>query len=175
MSKRDLKKYLAELNKEQLEEQIIELYEKFSPVKVYYDFVFNPKEETLLKECKLKISNEYYPLKKLGRRSKPKMRRSVAQKYIKHFTILGVDPFVIADVMLYNIEIAQTFSSENTIKQELFFKSMFNSFEQAVVFLIANGIVSDFKTRIIAVHQETIIQKWYNEPEFNAIVERFEY
>ena len=175
MSKRDLKKYLTELNKEQLEEQIIELYEKFSPVKVYYNFVFNPKEDTLLQECKLKISNEYFPLKKPGRRSKPKMRRSVAQKYIKHFVSLGVDPFVIADVMLYNIEIAQTFSSENTIKQELFFKSMFNSFEQAVTFLISNGILADFKTRIIAIHNQTIAQKWYNEPEFNAIIERFEY
>lgn len=175
MSKRDLKKYVAELNKEQLEEQIIELYEKFSPVKVYYNFVFNPKEETLLQECKLKISNEYFPFKKAGRRSKPKMRRSVAQKYIKHFILLGVDPFVIADVMLYNIEIAQTFSSENTIRHDLFFKSMFNSFEQAVVFLIANGILSDFKTRILAIHNKTISQKWYNEPEFNAIIERFEY
>jgi hypothetical protein len=174
MSKRDLKKYLAELNKEQLEEQIIELYEKFSPVKVYYNFVFNPKEESLLQECKLKISNEYYPLKKRGRRSKPKMRRSVAQKYIKHFTLLGVDPFIIADVMLYNIEIAQTFSSEHTIKQDLFFKSMFNSFEQAVIFLIANGILNDFKTRVLAIYNETITQKWYNEPEFNAIIERFE-
>ncbi|RKS94130.1 hypothetical protein BC952_1999 [Flavobacterium limicola] len=175
MSKRDLKKYLAELNKEQLEEQIIELYEKFSPVKVYYNFVFNPKEETLLQECKLKISNEYYPFKKAGRRSKPKMRRSVAQKYIKHFLVLGVDPFVIADVMLYNIEIAQTFSSEHDIKQDLFFKSMLNSFEQAVIFLISNGILNDFKPRIIAIHDETIVQKWYNEPEFNAIIERFEY
>ncbi|MFV8343931.1 DUF6155 family protein [Flavobacterium sp. XS2P39] len=175
MSKRDLKKYLADLNKEQLEEQIIELYEKFSPVKVYYNFVFNPKEDTLLQECKLKISNEYYPIKKLGRRSKPKMRRSVAQKYIKHFSLLGVDPFVIADLMLYNIEIAQTFSSEHIIKQDLFFKSIYNSFEQAVVFLIANAILNDFKTRIIAIHNETILQKWYNEPEFNAIIERFEY
>ena len=175
MSKRDLKKYLTELNKEQLEEQIIELYEKFSPVKVYYNFVFNPKEETLLQECKLKISNEYYPVKKTRRRSKPKMRRSVAQKYIKHFILLGVDPFIIADVMLYNIEIAQTFSSENLIKQELFFKSMFNSFEQAVIFLIANGIINDFKTRILSIHNQSIKQKWHNEPEFNAIIERLEY
>lgn len=175
MSKRDLKKYLAELNKEQLEEQILELYEKFSPVKVYYNFVFNPKEETLLQECKLKISNEYFPFKKAGRRSKPKMRRSVAQKYIKHFILLGVDPFIIADVMLYNIEIAQTFASENVIKHDLFFKSMFNSFEQAVIFLIANGILNDFKTRIAVIHNETIMQKWYNEQEFNAIIERFEY
>ena len=175
MSKRNLKKYLNDLNKEQLEEQIIELYEKFSPVKIYYDFVFNPKEETLLQQCKLKISNEYYPAKKSGRRSRAKMRRSVAQKYIKHFLLLGVDPFIIADVMLYNVEIAQTFSSENPIKNDLFFKSMFNSFEQAVIYLIANGILADFKIRILAIHNQTIVQKWYNEPEFNAIIERFEY
>lgn len=175
MSKRDLKKYLNQLNKEQLEEQIIELYEKFSPVKVYYNFVFNPKEDTLLQECKLKISNEYFPVKTSGRRKKPKMRRSVAQKYIKHFIVLGVDPYVIADVMLYNIEIAQAFSAEHIIKQELFFKSMLNSYEQAVVFLIANGILADFKERIVAIHRETILQRWKNEPEFNAILDRFEY
>lgn len=175
MSKRDLKKYLSELNKVQLEEQILELYEKFSPVKVYYNFVFNPKEETLLQECKLKISNEYFPIKNSGRRSKPKMRRSVAQKYIKHFILLGVDPFVTADVMLYNIEIAQAYSSENLIKQELFYKSMFNSFEQAISFLISNGILTEFKPRIMNIHKETITQKWKNEPEFNAVIERFEY
>ena len=175
MSKRDLKKYLTELNKEQLEEQIIELYEKFIPVKVYYDFVFNPKEETLLQQCKLKISQEYYPVKKSGRGSKPKMRRSVAHKFIKHFITLGVDPFLIADLMLYNIEIAQTYAAENKIKHELFFKSMFTSFEQAVIYLIANGILDEFKPRIIEIHNQSLIQKWYNEREFNAVVERFEY
>jgi hypothetical protein len=46
------------------------------------------------------------------------MRRSVAQKYIKTL-YFGRRPFIIADVMLY-IEIAQAFSAENTIKQELF-------------------------------------------------------
>ena len=175
MSKRDLKKYIKELNKEQLEEQIVELYEKFSAVKVYYDFVFNPKESTLLQECKIKISNEYFPVKSTSKRKKPKMRRSVAQKYIKHFMLLGVDPFLIADVMLYNIEIAQTYSSGHVIKQELFFKSMLNSFEQAVQYLIAKGILTDFKSRVMAIHKEAFVQKWTNESEFNAIVERFEY
>jgi hypothetical protein len=175
MSKRDLKKYVSELNKEQLEEQIIDLYEKFQPVKVYYDFVFNPKEESLLQDSKLKISNEYFPIKKLGRRSKPKMRRSVAQKLIKHFVVLGVDPFVIADVMLYNIEIAQAYSSENPIKQELFFKSMFNSFEQAVEFIISNGIYAEFKTRIGSIFQETVDQKWINQYEFERSISRLEF
>jgi hypothetical protein len=172
MSKRDLKKYLTELNKEQLEEQIIELYEKFSPVKVYYDFVFNPKEDKLLQESKLKISNEYFPLQTSGKKKKPKMRRSVAQKYIKHFLSLGVDSFIIADLMLYNIEIAQAFTAENYIKQDLFYKSMLNSFEQAVHFLVENGILNDFKVRIISIQNETFKQKWKNKSEFNAIIER---
>lgn len=175
MSKRDLKKYLATLTKQQLEEQIVELYEKFSPVKVYYNFVFNPKEETLAQESKIKISHEYFPVKKPGRRSRPKLRRSVAQKYIKHFILLGVDPFIIADVMLYNIEIAQTFSASNFVKTDQFFKSMLNSYEQAVVFLIANGILSEFKPRLIEIHNQTIKQKWGVEPQFNAILERLEY
>jgi hypothetical protein len=174
MSKRDLKKYLSELNKEQLEEQIVDLYEKFLPVKTYYDFVFNPKEDALLKEAKLKISNEYYPFKKSGRGSKPKMRRSIAQKFIKHFVVLGVDPFVIADLMLYNIEIAQTYSGENTIKQELFYKSMFNSFEQAIEFIISNGIYIEFKPRIHSIYLETKSQNWFVASEFERITSRLE-
>lgn len=175
MSKRDLKKYIAELNKEQLEEQIIELYDKFSAVKTYYDFVFNPKEDSLLKECKIKISNEYFPQRTSVKNRRPKMRRSVAQKYIKHFIVLGVDPFIICDVMLYSIEIAQTFSAERIIKTDLFYKSMLNSFEQAVVFMMANGILEDFKPRIHEIANESIRQIWFNHTEFSAILERFEY
>ncbi|OXA88367.1 DUF6155 family protein [Flavobacterium hercynium] len=177
MSKRDLKKYLGELSKEQLEEQIIELYEKFSPVKVYYDFAFNPKEDKLLQESKVKISHEYFPVKKPGAKWRPKakMRRSVAQKIIKHYISLGVDPFVTADVMLYNIEIAQTFSSQGLIKQELFYKSMLNSFEQAVNFVISNGILNEFKSRILAIHQETLQQKWKNKYDFEAIIDKIDY
>ncbi|HCQ13001.1 DUF6155 family protein [Flavobacterium sp.] len=171
MSKRDLKKYLSELNKAQLEEQLIELYDKFKDVKVYYDFVFNPNEHNLVKDAKLKISNEYYPIR--GKR--PKMRRSTGQKFIKHFITLGVDSFIIADVMLYNIEIAQTLSSEKLISSEAFYKSMLNSFEQAISFMIEKGILDDFKSRVVAIKDESINQNWINKSEFNAIVERFDY
>ena len=175
MSKRDLKKYLQELDKSQLEEQIIALYDKFSLIKVYYNFVFNPNEKHLIKDCKIKVSNEYFPVSPSGKPRRPKMRRSVAQKYIKHFILLGVDSFLIADVMLYSIEIALTFCAEKPVKSELFFKSMLSSFEQAVRFMIANGILEDFKSRIASISDETNHQNWFNKQEFNAIIERFEY
>ncbi len=171
MSKRDLKKYLGELSKPQLEEQIMELYQKFNDVKVYYDFAFNPNEDKLLGEAKSKISNEYFPVKS----KRPKMRRSVAQKFIKHFITIGVDNYIIADVMLYNIEIAQTFSAKRTIKYDQFFKSMLNSFQQAISFMIEKGILDDFKSRVVAIKEQTIAQKWVNRYEFIAVVERLEY
>ncbi|MSP85319.1 MAG: hypothetical protein EXR18_05795 [Flavobacteriaceae bacterium] len=171
MSKRDLNKYLNELDKQQLEDQIIALYDKFLPVKTYYNFVFNPNEKKLVHECKLKVSNEYFPV--FGKR--PKARRSIAQKFIKHFITLGVDPFIIADLMLYSIEIAQTFSAERIIKQELFYKSLLNSFEQAISFMIANGVLYEFKNRVEAIRSESESQEWFNIFEFNAIIERFEY
>ena len=93
MSKRELKKFLNQLPKSELEAQIVALYDKFIPVKTYFDFVFNPKEDQLVNDAKVKISLEFYPLK----RKRPKMRRSVAQKFIKHFISLGVDDFMIAD------------------------------------------------------------------------------
>ena len=89
MSKRDLKKYLNELNKEQLEEQILELYEKFTPVKVYYNFVFNPKEETLLQECKLKISHEYFPLQNQRQKKKAKNETFGSSKIHQAFYFIG--------------------------------------------------------------------------------------
>lgn len=170
MSKRDLKKYLTELNKEQLELQLLELYDKFSNVKVYYDFVFRPNEINLIKEAKLKISNEYFPI----RGKKPKMRRSVAQRFIKHYITLGVDSFIIADIMLYNLEIAQSLSVEKVIKQEQFFKSMLTSFQQAVSFMIEKGILLEFQDRVVAIKDNSIKQNWINKYDFTAIVERFE-
>ena len=59
MSKRDLKKYLDELSKDQMQEQILDLYTRFKEVKVYYDFAFNPKEDKLLEEAKVKVAKEY--------------------------------------------------------------------------------------------------------------------
>ena len=171
MSKRDFKKYLSELTKTQLEEQFVEIYDKFKDVKVYYDFVFNPNEKNLIKDAKIKISNEYFPVR--GKR--PKLRRSVAQKFIKHFISLGMDSFLIADLMLYNIEIAQTLTSEKMITSESFYKSILLSYNQSVSFLIEKSILYEFKSRIEAINKETINQNWRNAYEFNAIIERLDY
>jgi hypothetical protein len=170
MSKRDLKKYLAQLPKEELEEQLLALYEKFPEVKTYYNFVFNPREDKLEQEAKIKIGAEYFPPK--GKR--PKLRRGVAQKFIKHFISLGVDSFIIADIMLYNIEIAQAYAENKYISQEAFYKSIQNSYKQVIDYVVINGISPNFNGRIEKIYSNTVIQKWPNRKEFERLYDNFE-
>ncbi len=158
MSKRDLKKYLETLPAEHLRLQILELYNKFPAVKTYYNFVFKPNEDQLIDEAKAKIYNEYFPQK----RRKPKARRSVAQKYIKHFMSLGMDVFLVADLMLFNLEVLQRFSEQKPQLADTFYKSVLNSFEQLIAYIIENGLVSTHRDRVEAVVQSVQKQQWPN-------------
>ncbi|RZJ31709.1 MAG: hypothetical protein EOO48_01210 [Flavobacterium sp.] len=168
MSKRDLKKYLESLDKNQITVQFLEMYDKFPDVKTYYDFVFNPKEEKLIGEAKAKISNEYFPVKT----KRAKLRRSTAQKYIKHFLMLGVDPFAVADLMIFNIETAQKYSAKREIRYSSFYKSMQKSFEQTIDYVIANAMTSDFKNRLADVSGEASRQRWENKDGFISAFEK---
>ena len=171
MSKRALKKYLKELDKEDLEEQIIDLYERLDEVKVFYNFVFNPNERKLIENAKIKISREYFPE---NRRKRAKARRSVAQKFIKHFKKLGVDPIKTSDLMLYNIEIAQTFSKDRSNINEAFYKSIYKSYEEAVMYILQNGIINEFENRIVKIALQSEDQDWPNSYLFLKLSSQFD-
>ena len=169
MSKRDLKKYLSGLTKSQLEEQFTALYDKFPEVKTYYNFVFNPREDKIVGEAKAKISNEYFPVKT----KRAKLRRSVAQKFIKQFLLLGVDPYLVADLMLFNIETAQKYAAKREMRYSSFYTSLLKSFEQSVKFAISSGIASDFRQRFDAIALEAHRQKWESRFAFDRALETF--
>lgn len=169
MSKRELRKYLKEITKEQLEDQILDLYNRFKEVKEYYDFAFNPRENELIELCRFQISKEYYPVK--GK--KAKMRRSVAQKWIKKLIILDADVSLVADVMLFNIEIAQSFASEHIIRHESFFTSMYKSYDEALRFVSEKGILNDFRGRIQKIAGDACDRKWPNRRSFEDLADLY--
>lgn len=158
MSKKELKHYLHDLTKEQLEEQIMDLYGRFREVKTFYDFIFQPREERLLEDAKFRITKEYFPL--TGR--KAKARRSVAQKLIRHFIQLGVDPHIVADIMLYNIEVAQQFARERKTNQQAFYKSILKSFQEAVQYIGEQQLLPDLSSRLDKIVAESKSQHWMN-------------
>lgn len=163
MSKRDLSKYLTSLSKKELEKQVEELYDRLKEVRQFYNFVFNPKEDKMVEEAKFKISKEYFPP---GKR-KPKRRRSVAQKHIKNFIKLGVEPSLIADVMLYNIEIAQAACAEKPMTQEAFYKSILKSFQDVLKYLDSKSLRQKFKERVNKIPENALNQNWINKFAFD--------
>jgi hypothetical protein len=168
MSKRALKSYLSDLSKSELEEQIVELYDRLKEVKSFYDFVFNPKEDKMLNTAKFAISKEYFPVSS----RRPKKRRSVAQNQIKNFIKLGVDPALISDLMLYNLEIALAFTAENEMNQASFYKSMLKSFTEALEFIDAAGLESLFNQRLNQILEKVIQQNWENKFAFERLMDK---
>lgn len=154
---------MNELDKEELIEQVVDLYTRFKNVKEFYDFSFNPNENKRVNDAKVRIAKEYFPDN--GRRAKK--RRSVAQKLITHLQKLEVEPVQIIDLMLYNLEIAQSYTAENYIKQESFYKSMLSSFRNAIVFIDRHGLQAEFTTRVEAILKTAEEQKWLNAEGFS--------
>ena len=167
MSKKELKSYLQELTKEQLEDQVLDLYSRFRQVKTFYDFAFRPNEEKLLKEARFKVGKEYFPVN--GR--KAKKRPSVAQKYIRHFKKLELDPVLLGDFMIFNIETAQAYCAENTMSRAAFFKSMYNSFTEAVDFIREKGLRDEFMPRMQRIVERNFEQNWPNADSFRIVLE----
>tara|TARA_R110002111_G_scaffold6902_2_gene28869 strand:- start:160 stop:717 length:558 start_codon:yes stop_codon:yes gene_type:complete len=166
MSKTKLIKFIKTCEKEELEEQLLDLYLRFKEVKEFYDFSFNPNEQKRVEEAKLKIAREYFPE---GKR-KPKKRRSVAQKHIDHLKKLEVEASQIIDLMLYNIEIAQAYNAEKPIAQEAFYKSMLSSFRKALVAINQQFLKEEFLTRVEKIEQTAADQKWINAEGFKRSI-----
>ena len=167
MSKKLLQKHLVELQKEHLEIMVLDLYDKFPEVKTYFNFVFSPNENKLLEQARVKVANEFFPLK----RKRPKARRSVAQKYIKHFKTLGMSPELIAEFMWYNIGLMHTFCEEKPQRLP-FFKSFCNFYKEALQFASYHQIIPLYKTQILAVY--TASKDWENAYDFEMSLQTIE-
>lgn len=80
MSKAQLKKQLNSLEKSQIIEMVMELYDARKEAKEYLEFYLNPDEDKKLEEFKKIIQKEFYPS-----RGEPKTRFSVCRKAVTDF------------------------------------------------------------------------------------------
>ena len=145
MSKLQLKKELQRLSKEQLIEQICELYSTYKPVKDYYNTFLNPDNiQELFEKYKAIIVNEFFPERKSRG---PKLRFSVAKKAIADFSTLKPPPVLIANLMVTLAENACKFTNHYGDMPEQFYNSAANNFVKALQYLQKEGFLDDFKLR----------------------------
>ena len=145
MSKLQLKKELQKLTKEQLIEQIAELYDTYKPVKEYYNTFLNPGNiQELFEKYKAVIVNEFFPNTKSRN---PKIRFSVAKKAIADFAALKPSSQSLAELMVTFVENACRFTNDYGDMPEQFYDSTVTNFERALKYLKKEGLLEDFKLR----------------------------
>lgn len=92
------------------------------------------------------------------------------KKIIKHYIQLGVDPYIVGDIMLFNIEVALRYTKENSTKQSSFYTSMLKSYQEAILFITEKGLSPDFVVRIKSISSESKKQDWPNSYTFEGTV-----
>ena len=77
MSKLDVKRYIQFLERNSLEELVMDLYSARKEEKEYLEYVIKPNDRAKLEEYRAVIMNEFYP-----KRGEEKMRFSVCRKAV---------------------------------------------------------------------------------------------
>jgi hypothetical protein len=145
MSKSQLKKELQKLNKEQLIEQIGELYDAYKPIREYYATFLNPDNiQEVFEKYRNIIINEFYPIPKLW---EAKTRFSVAKKAIADFSTLKPPSELLADLMITLVENASQFTHDYGDMPEQYYDSTISNFERALKYLYKEDLLNNFKLR----------------------------
>ena len=145
MSKPQLKKELQKLGKEQLIEQICELYDTYKPVKEYYKIFLNPDSiQELFEKYKAIIVDKFNP-GKITRNYRTCFQ--VAKKTIADFKMLNPPPKLFAELMMTVVEKACPLSNDYGDMPEQHYDNTANSFERTLKFLQKEKLLSDFKSR----------------------------
>lgn len=147
MSKTSLKKFLSELNREQLAEVILQIYESRKEAREFLDYFANPDEKAALDKYRAVIMKEFQPAK-----GRPKRRVSVCRRAIKDFSTLQPSATSAGDLLLTYVEqlmihlVRNPSQATESQKNEMIAKLRYT-----VEFITAERLGMEFNHRIAAI------------------------
>ncbi len=113
MSKSTLRKALATLTKEQIEEMILDLYAARPKAKEYLDFWVSGDIDSKMTKAKNSIAKECARTQ----RKRPRLRITKIKKFIKDIVSLNADSQAISDIMTFAVERICAVGSEGWLKK----------------------------------------------------------
>jgi hypothetical protein len=142
-SKKNFKKFLNDLSKEELIKELEKLYSRFPPVKTFYDVDISGDTSFLLSEARRKIENEYFPSKGFG-----KGRSGEVKKIIDEFAKLSVYPKDVIELYLFRFKMAVKFTKVYGDIDEAFYTSAENAFKKAMLLIQKNGYKEEMRENV---------------------------
>lgn len=144
MSKSKLKKALEPMSKEEITAFILDLYERSSSIKEYFDTQFNPSaEKKLLERYKKELKKEFYPSNPMNATHS----FANAKKAIKAFKEVCNNPFFVGELMMDIPELTAKFTHDYGDMWAQYYISSENNFEAALKYLQKHDLLGMFQHR----------------------------
>lgn len=151
-----LKQHLKQASKEELINEISELFKTFKSVKEYYQLKLSPETEQYVGEnYKQTIEHEFFPARGFG-----KARLSVARKAVNDYKKVCRDPAALVDMMLFYVEQGVKFTDAYGDIDEPFYNSMESMFESATKAIAKYGLQGVAEQRCRTIVQDTSQTGW---------------
>jgi 7-cyano-7-deazaguanine synthase in queuosine biosynthesis len=154
-----LKQYLKTCSREELIDDIAELFKRFEPVKDYYQVKLSQDAtqanvEVITKYKKI-IENEFFPARGFG-----KAQLSVARKAVLDYKKVSNSPASVADIMLFYVEQGVNFTKEYGDIDEPFYNSMESMYKKATEWIVKHNMRPAFQTRARKIVENTSEMGW---------------
>ena len=164
-----LKQHLKKLSSADLLKDIVSLFQKYADVKEYYQITLSSSGNLeLCEQYKMKIKNEFFPVRGLG-----KMRLSIARKAVVDFKRMSTDVHCVADIMVYYVEMGINFTKEYGDIDEPFYNSMESMYEEAAKFVTKNKIANEYAGRFWKMVDDTVDMGWGFNEGLESIFEKY--
>ena len=147
MSKARLKKHLNTLDKFQIIEMVMELYDVRKEAREYLDYYINPNESSELEKFKKIVLKEFDD----NVCRNPQCRFSVCRKALSDFKKLAPSADTLAEAMVFYIERVYEFSFCSGDLWEQYYDSAINNFRSTLKFLIKNNLLEPMMPRIVQI------------------------
>lgn len=131
---------MASLNKEEMIEIILEMYDNRKEVKEYLNYYLEPNEIEQFEKYKKIIKDEYYP-----KRGEPKIRLAVCKKAISEFSKLHPSPELEAELMICLVVYGSQFTNEYGDMWDQYYTGMATNYERALKFASKHSVLDRIK------------------------------
>ena len=147
MSKAQLKKHLNTLDKPQIIELVLELYDARKEARDYLDYYVNPNESGELEKFKKIVLKEFDD--DISR--DPQCRFSVCRKSLSDFKKLSPSADTLAEAMVFYVERVYEFSFYAGDLWEQYYDSAISNFRSTLKFLIKSNLLESMMPRIVQI------------------------
>lgn len=156
MSKAQLKKYIQGMEREHLEEMVLDLYSDVKAAKEYLDFFLNPDVEKLVDKTQRALYSRVF--KPFG---DPvlNIKFTKINNIMKDFTTKVKDPYLVANMMAYLLNLLGDYGAKY-YHDEAFVRSVVANFGRFSKWLVSSGLEEEYKPRMAALIVKTHSMGW---------------